>query len=42
MLKDVKVKKETPQEHDAIIKHALLQKQNVTNQRRRINAMRRR
>ena len=42
MLKDVKVKKEIPQEHDAIIKHVLLQKQNVTNQRRRINAMRRR
>ena len=42
MLKDVKVKKETPQEHDAIIKHALLQKQNVVNQRRRNYVLRRR
>ena len=42
MLKDVKVKKEIPQEHDAIIKHALLQKQNVVNQRRRNHVLRRR
>ncbi len=42
MLNEVNVKKEIPQEHDAIIKHVLLQKQNVTNQRRRNHVLRRR
>ena len=42
MLNEVNVKKEIPQEHDAIIKHVLLQKQNVVNQRRRNHVLRRR